>query len=160
MRNAALALSWILLAPTLCFALGAEDTEFHGVLDSGKQVRLQFKDDPQGGHERSFVYGTPAPGPLFRCWVTRVNEVPSQFSCSQTQGSKPQVVYDALPIPPQGAHPPTGTPYAEEYRKLARQAPLGSGAVRGDGVVLTVYRCSVGCSSQTPPRLYEVGKFD
>lgn len=150
----------LLFVPATCFALGAEDTGFYGFLDNGKLVELKVKDDPQVWSNRNFVYGTPQPGALFLCWGTKVNEIPSKFSCTQVKGGKPTTVYDALPIPGHGAHPPKGAPYADEYKKIAQQAKLGSGVKQGDGVVLSIYKCSAGCTSRTPAHLYEVGKFD
>lgn len=149
----------LLLVPTLCAALGAESTLFVGFGEGGKLVQLMYKDDTQDWSDGP-LYGSFEPGALAFCWDTKVNEVPTKFSCTSSKEGKPLVVYDALPIPPNGAHPPRGAPYADEYKKLSQKAKLGNGTERGDGIVLTIYKCSRGCSSAVPPRLYKVGMYD
>jgi hypothetical protein len=150
----------LFFVPTFCAALGAEDTLLVGFSEGEKLVQLGYKDDSQDWSDGSPVYGSSEPGVLAFCWGTKVNEVPTKFSCSPTKGSKPSIIYDALPIPLEGAHPPKQAPYADEYKKLSQKAKLGDGTKQGDGIVLTIYKCSHGCSSGVPPRLYKVGIFD
>ena len=150
----------LFLVPTLCFALGAEQVEFFGFGDNAELVQLSFKEDPQDWSGRNFIYGTSESGALSFCWTTRVNEVPIQFLCTSSKGNKPTLIYEALPISDQGAHPPKGTPYEAEYKKLARKAKLGTGKKRGNGTVLAIYECTHRCSPGVPQRLYKVGRFD
>ena len=73
------ALSLLLFAPAICFALGAEDTGFYGVLDGGKLVRLPFKDVPQNWPNRNVVYGTSEPAALFFAGVQTSKRSPPCF---------------------------------------------------------------------------------
>ncbi|WP_440224209.1 hypothetical protein ACQQ2N_03080 [Dokdonella sp. MW10] len=148
------------MAPPTCLALGVEDTAFVGLRDDGGLVRLAYKDDAPAGSPGGAVYGATSPASLAFCRATKVDEVAVRLSCASAPDRDPAIVYDALPIPAQGMHPPQGAPYADEYRELARAAKLGSGTQRGDALVQAIYVCSRGCTPEVPARLYQVGFHD
>ncbi len=150
--------AWML--PSTGLALGVEDTAFVGLRDDGGIVRLAYKDDAPAGSPGGAVYGATSPASLAFCRATTVDEVPVRLSCTSSPEGDPAIVYDALPIPAQGMHPPQGAPYADEYRELVRAAKLGSGTQRGDALVQAIYVCSRGCTPEVPARLYQVGTYD
>ena len=147
------------LTPALCCALGAEDAYYYGVGPSGKVVELSYKHGLTPASENALVYGTEQRSPLTFCWESRINEVPSKFFCASSAGAA-TIVYEALARPKTGAHPPRGLPYSAEYKLISKKAQLGTGNERGDGIVEAIFRCTRGCASEVPARLYLVGRYD
>lgn len=142
----------LLLVPAPAMALGAEDVRFYGKLGNGELVRIGFLDDPQPWTGNAFLYGSPTPAAFRYCWGHAVDETPVSFECTSERGGAPTLIYKAVA-------PATGKPTAE-YRAIARKAKLGDGSRRGDGTLLHVYECAVGCLPALPRRLFEVGMFD
>lgn len=159
MRLRLLAVS-LLCIPTLCAALGAEDTEFYGNLSSGQLVKLRLVGDPQPWSRQNFIYGAQGSAKLGMCWGQRVNEIRKSFVCTTSQGAEPALIYEYLGSPDR---PPTygdRTPQGTEYRANAAKARLGDGTKRGHGTLEAIYYCKAGCTPETPRFLYEVAKYD
>lgn len=146
----------LLLVPSLCFALGAEDTAFYGIQSGGGLVKLSLVEPPPKELTGKWVYGSPSHPSLRYCWIKRIGEVPSKLLCvSKMVVGPPTVIYEVV----QRVEGVGRVPVAE-YRNIARRANLGSGKRRGDGTLKLIYECREGCSNDVPPRLYDVATYD
>jgi len=142
----------LLLVPTLAFASGAEDTEFHGRTAGGKLVKITFVEDGQPWSKRNFIYGSKTFGALAFCWAEKINEVRQSFLCTSSRGASATLTYVIVPQPEGSTR--------SEYKKIARLAKLGDGSQRGDGTLEAVYVCKRGCSPSVPRYVFEVTKHD
>lgn len=148
----------LLLAPSLVFALGAEDVRFYGVLRSGQVVEAGFLDPEQQWAPGHHLYGSRAFQPLSYC--TTSDEVPKTFECMSTKGAKPNLIYK---VHGSGGREPRYEDETSEgaiYRSIAKREHLGTGRRRGDATLMTVYKCAEGCSRSVPLYIFEVGVYD
>ena len=101
---------FLFLLPSAACALGVEDTEFYGLLEKNKVLKLSFVEDPQPWSKQRPIYASQSTAPFSFCWSETVGEVRKSFSCAANRGSKPTLVYGALGSPEQAPKYNANTP--------------------------------------------------
>lgn len=149
-----------LVLPSVACALGVEDTEFYGLLEMDKVLKISFVDDPQPWSRQRPVYGSQSTAPFSFCWSEAVGEIRQSFVCAASRGAKPVLVYGVLGSPGKVPKYNASTPAGQEYRSIAGKQKLGDGTKRGDGTLEAIYECKVGCSASVPRYIFEVAKYD
>jgi hypothetical protein len=144
-----------LLGPGQAMALGAEDTEYLGLVAGERVVKLSLLTTQASATKPVLAYGTASPGLMAYCWQQNLNELPQAFVCAAGPGAVPTLVYGVVRT---GADLPAAL--QAEYSLLALKAGLGSGQRRGDGSLLTSFVCRQGCRADLPRHLFAVGHFD
>jgi len=153
-------LSLLLVAPIAAFALGAEDTEFYGFVGANSVATLKFVDDPKPWSGNNFVYGNATFKQLALCWTESTKELRQALVCKQSPNGKPTVTYGVAGTPGRQPAYSDDTAEATEYRRVAKQSKLGTGAKRGDATLQTAFVCKSGCSLEVPKYIFEVAKYD
>lgn len=151
---------YLLLVPSLACALGAEDTEFFGLIETNTILKIAFVEDPQPWSKQHPIYGSPNSKPFSFCWVELLGQDRQCFTCANSRGSKPNVSYRILGSPNQSPKYNAQTPAGQEYLSITKKEGFGNGAKRGDGKLEAIYDCKTGCAAGVPRYIFEVAKYD
>jgi hypothetical protein len=141
----ALILLALLATPSLCLALGVEQTFFVGVSSHGKLMWINVRDDYHGG---ILPYGS-SEDPSFRYCGT----VEHNFQCAKTPTERPTVIYKSGDYERDNDDPTKGT--GIRYEEAMSYLKKAKANIKARVELYRYYICDQGCDDKKPLFIFD-----